>query len=122
MRLLLIAIASLILFFPLFWALNPFFGQDWGAWIAAFLMFIVFPTFLLKSSKPSKPSKHPLIKACNYLLAIFVLGLISWVLYNAFFNNAPIEQAYTLTGIISAAIYFLKHGYMPYQEKEFKNK
>ena len=114
MRLLLIAIASLILFFPLYWALHPFFGPNWGGGIAAFMMYIGFPSlFLLKWSKRSS---HPFIKACNYALASIVLGLLGWVFYGVLFNNAPIANSIALAGVYGyLAFYFLKHGYMPYQ-------
>tara|TARA_B100001063_G_C16339340_1_gene345999 strand:- start:119 stop:505 length:387 start_codon:yes stop_codon:yes gene_type:complete len=117
MRLLLIAIASVVLFFPLYWALHPFFGPNWGAGIAAFMMYIGFPAlFLLKWSKRST---SPFIKGCNYVLAAIVLGLLAWVIYGILFNNAPIPNSVGLIGVYGyLAFYFIKNGYMPYQEIE----
>ena len=119
MRLLLIAIASVILFFPLYWALHPFFGPNWAAGLAAFMMYICFPClFLLKWSERSR---HPFIKACNYVLAVIVLGLLGWVFYNLIFNDAPIPNSIASAGVLVYwAVYFLRNGYLPYQEKDVK--
>jgi hypothetical protein len=119
MRLLLIAILSVILFFPLFWALHPFFGPNWGAGIAAFMMYIGFPAlFLLKWSKRST---SPIIKACNYALALVVLSLLAWVFYGVIFNGAPIPNTIALAGVYGyLAFYFIKNGYMPYQVEQIE--
>ena len=119
MRLLLLAIVSVILFFPLYWMLHPFFGPNWGAGIAAFMMYIGFPTlFILKWSKRSS---SPFIKTCNYFLAFVVLGLLGWVIYGVLFNDSPIPNSIGLIGVYgSLAFYFIKNGYMPYQEKEME--
>ena len=119
MRLLLIALASVVLFFPLYWALHPFFGANWGGWIAAFMMYIGFPTlFLLKRSNRNT---SPFIKLCNYFLAIIVLSLLVWVLYNVLFNGAPIPNTIALVVVYGyLSFYFLKHGYMPYQAEEIE--
>jgi len=120
MRLLLIAIASVILFFPLYWALHPFFGAYWGAGIAAFMMYIAFPVLFL--FKWGKRSTSPTIKACNYILALLVLSLLAWVLYKVLFNGAPIPNSIALVGVYGYfAFYFLKNGYMPYQAEEVAN-
>jgi membrane protease YdiL (CAAX protease family) len=117
MRLLLIAIASVILFFPLYWALHPFFGANWGAGIAAFMMYIGFPSlFLLKWGKRSR---NPMIKKINSAFAVIILGLVGWVLYQMFFKGAPVPNSIALVFVYSyLAFYFLKHGYMPYQARE----
>lgn len=119
MRLVLIAIASVTLFFPLYWALHPFLGPNWGAGIAAFMMYIGFPClFLLKWGKRSR---SPIIKACNYFFAILVIGFLAWVFYRVIFNGAPLLNSIALAGIYGyLAFYFLKHGYMPYQAKEIE--
>lgn len=119
MRLLLSAILSVILFFPLYWTLHPFFGPNWGAGISAFMMYIGFPIlFLLKWGKRSC---HPFIKTCNYVLAIIVLALLGWVFYGVLFNNAPLPNSIALAGVYSyLAFYFLKNGYMPYQAEELE--
>ena len=121
MRLLLIAIASVVLFFPLYWILHPVFGANWGAGVAAFMMYIGLPgLFLLKWDKRSS---NPIIKTCNYLLAVVVLVLLAWVVYRALFEGAPWPNSIGLfVFYLSSAIYFIKHGYMPYQAEEVENK
>ena len=120
MRLLLIAIASVILFFPLYAILHPVFGPNWGAGIAAFMMYIGFPSlFLLKWGKRSK---NPIIKAFNYLLAVIVICLLCWVVYRALFEGAPWPNSIGLFVVyLYSAIYFIKNGYMPYQAKEVES-
>ncbi|ULQ46027.1 hypothetical protein JN531_013065 [Flagellatimonas centrodinii] len=119
MRLLLIGISCVALFFPLYWALHPFAGPNWGAGIAAFMMYIGFPSlFLLKWHRRST---HPLIKACNYALAVVVLLLLAWVAYRVIVGSAPLPQAVGLFFVYGGlAVYFLKHGYMPYQAEEME--
>ena len=113
MRLILIAIVSVVLFFPLYWMLHPFFGPNWGAGIAAFMMYIGFPVLFL--SKWDERSTHPFIKVCNYLLAFVVLALLGWVLYGIMFENAPIPNSIGLVAMYGyLAFYFLKNGFMPY--------
>jgi len=121
MRLLLIAIASVILFFPLYWILHPVFGANWGAGIAAFMMYIGLPNLFL--FKWYKRGTNPIIKACNYLLAVIVIGLLCWVVYRALFEGAPWPNSLGLFVMyFSSAIYFIKNGYMPYQEDEMEAK
>ncbi|WP_231757945.1 hypothetical protein [Microbulbifer elongatus] len=117
MRLLLIGIASVVLFFPLYWALHPFLGPNWAAGVSAFMMYIGFPAlFLLKWRKRST---GPFMKACNYVLAVFVLCFLGWVAYEVLFNDGPWPNSIGLFFLYgSLAIYFLKNGYMPYQEQE----
>ena len=117
MRLLLIAIASVVLFFPLYWALHPFFGPNWGAGIAAFMMYIGVPSLLLL--KWGKRSKNPTIKKINNIFAVVVLGFVAWVFYQMLFKGGPIPNSIALIFVYSyLALYFLKHGYMPYQALE----
>ena len=114
MRLLLIAIASIVLFFPLYWLLHPLFGPDWGSGIAVFTMYIVFPAlFLLKWNQPST---NPFFKVCNYLLAFIVLSLMCWIIYDVIFNSTPLPNSIVLFSLYGYfSIYFIKNGYMPYQ-------
>lgn len=91
MRLLLIALASVVLFFPLYWALHPFFGPNWGAVIAAFMMYFGFPSLLLL--KWGKRSKNPTIKKINNIFAIIVLGLVVWFVYQMLFQGGPIPNS-----------------------------
>lgn len=49
MRLLVVAIASVVLFFPTFWLFNAVVGPNWGAGIAAVAMYIAFPVLALRA-------------------------------------------------------------------------
>lgn len=100
--------------------LHPFFGPNWGAGIAAFMMYVGFPTlFLLKWSKRSS---SPFIKTCNYLLAAIVLALLGWVIYGVVFRGLPAPNSVGLIGIYGyLATYFIRNGYMPYQAKEMES-
>ena len=101
----------------MYWMLYPFFGPNWGAGIAAFMMYVGFPSlFLLKWHKRSI---SPFIKACNYVLSAIVLGLLGWVIYGVTFNGLPVPNSIGLIFIYGyLAIYFIKNGYMPYQTKK----
>jgi len=119
MRLLIIAFASVILFFPTFAILEPVFGANWGAGIAAFMMYIGFPSMLLL--KWNKPGDNPVFKIGNYLLALIVLGLLCLVVYRALFEGAPWPNSFGLFIMyLSSAIYFIKNGHMPYQKQQEK--
>jgi hypothetical protein len=48
MRLFVVAISSVILFFPTFWLFNAVVGPNWGAGIAAVAMYIAFPVLALR--------------------------------------------------------------------------
>lgn len=48
MRILVVAIASVVLFFPTFWLFNGVVGPDWGAGIAAVAMYVAFPVIALR--------------------------------------------------------------------------
>lgn len=48
MRLLFVAIAAVVLFFPTFWLFNAVVGPNWGAGIAAVAMYIAFPMLALR--------------------------------------------------------------------------
>ena len=61
------------------------------------------------------------MKACNYVLAVIVLGLLGWIFYSLIFNNAAVPNSIISAGVFAYwAFYFLKHGYLPYQEKDVK--
>ena len=83
------------------------------------MMYIGFPAlFLLKWGERST---HPFIKACNYILALVVLGLLGWVLYGIAFKDAPVPHSIGLVAVYgSLAFYFLKNGFMPYQAAEIE--
>lgn len=43
-----IAVISVVLFFPVFWLFSAVAGEDWGARIAVIGMLVVFPVFCLR--------------------------------------------------------------------------
>lgn len=47
MKLILIALASVTLFFPMYWLLHPILGANYGAVTAALTMFLVFPAAIM---------------------------------------------------------------------------
>jgi hypothetical protein len=49
MRFLVVATASVVLFFPTFWLFNAVVGPNWGAGIAAVAMYIAFPVLALRA-------------------------------------------------------------------------
>jgi len=59
MKLLVIAIISLVLFFPAYWLFHSVVGPNWGAGITAVGMYIFFPFLLLKVWK-SKSENTPI--------------------------------------------------------------
>ena len=115
MRLLSIAILSVLLFFPLYAVLHPLFGPNWAAGIAAFFMYIGLPAFFLFIFP--KEWKHPLIKFMNYLLAAAVLWISFYFLYLAFTEGRDEINAirfFWFYGI--AAFYYLAFGRMRYEK------
>lgn len=54
MRLLIIAIASVVLFFPAFWLFSQAVGNNWGAGIAAVAMYVALPVLMTKVWPESK--------------------------------------------------------------------
>jgi len=57
MKFIVIAISSVVLFFPAFWLFSQVVGDDWGAGIAAVAMYIAFPILMLKIWPDSKKPK-----------------------------------------------------------------
>jgi hypothetical protein len=55
MRYIVVAVASIILFFPMYWLFHSVVGPNWGAGIAAVAMYIAFPLIALNVWK-AKPS------------------------------------------------------------------
>ena len=99
MKLLCIAVLSIILFFVVFITLHPLFG-DTSAWIAAFMMYIGFPILLLKFW--NKEWKRSVVRAGNYLIALVVLGCSIWFGYLAFTGEAK---------ELNAIMFFIVYGY-----------
>ncbi|NOZ53009.1 MAG: hypothetical protein GXP08_07665 [Gammaproteobacteria bacterium] len=48
MRILFIAISSLVLFFPVYWLFSQAVGNNWGAGIATFFMYVWYPYMAMK--------------------------------------------------------------------------
>jgi len=64
MRFLVIAIGSIVLFFPAFWLFDAVVGPNWGAGIAAVAMYIAFPVLALTVWPAKKaPSETSLLNA-----------------------------------------------------------
>ena len=99
MRLLCIALLSVILFFVMFFILHPLFG-DAAAWISAFMMYIGFPVLFLKFW--NKEWEGPVVRTGNYLIAMVILSCSIWVGYMAFTSEVK-EQ--------SAIMFFAVYGY-----------
>lgn len=99
MRLLCIAILSVILFFLMFFALHPIFGEN-AAWIAAFMMYIGFPILLLKFW--NKEWEGPVVRTGNYIIALVVLGFSLWFAYLAISEG---------TMQLNAVMFFVVYGY-----------
>ena len=57
MRFIVIAIASVVLFFPAFWLFSQAVGDNWGAGIAAVAMYLAFPILMMKVWPGSKKGK-----------------------------------------------------------------
>lgn len=58
MRFVVIAICSVLLFFPMYWLFEAVVGPNWGAGIAAAAMYIGFPMIAMKAW-PGKPPEVP---------------------------------------------------------------
>jgi hypothetical protein len=99
MKLLSIAVLSIILFFVVFIALHPLFGDE-AAWIAAFMMYIGLPVLFLKFWR--KEWEGPVVRAGNYLIALVVLCCSIWFGYLAFTGE---------TEKLNAIMFFLVYGY-----------
>lgn len=106
MRLLVIAVLSVILFFPLYTILHPVFGKFWGSWIAAFMMVIGFPILFL--NKWENEWKGPVVKICNYIIAFAVLAISIWFIYIAITRDGDIVNAIRAFMVYGyAALYYI---------------
>lgn len=117
MRLLSIALLSVMLFFPLYWALHPVLGPNWGAGLAAVMMYVGFPVALLVIFKNEWDG--PVIKFCNYLIAILLLIVSVWVVYVAFGEGSDQLNAirfFWFYGV--AALYYMAFGRFHIKLKE----
>ena len=64
MRLVAVSIASVALFFPVYWLFESTVGPNWGAGIATAAMFVVFPFLILKMWKAKE------VPVANILVAL----------------------------------------------------
>ena len=106
MKLLVIGIVSVILFFPLYWLLHPILGAEWGGWISAVLMYIGFPVFFLKIWK--KEWEGPVVTFLNYVIALFIFSCSVYFIYIAYIGESESVNAIRFFAVYgSASIYYL---------------
>ncbi|WP_390609633.1 hypothetical protein [Alteromonas gracilis] len=116
MRLLLISILCVFLFFPAYWLFHYFVGPNWGSGIAVVLCWLVLPYLLLKKWASTRSR---IFIVGNYLLAIIVLALSMWVLYKWLFVGEDLQDSVRLLFLyIFAAVFYLAQGRMPYQKEK----
>ena len=116
MRLLLISILCVFLFFPAYWLFHYFVGPNWGSGIAVVLCWLVLPYLLLKKWASTRSR---IFIVGNYLLAIIVLALSMWVLYKWLFVGEDLQGSVRLLFLyIFAAVFYLAQGRMPYQKEK----
>ena len=115
MRLLLISIFCVIIFFPSYWLFHPIMGPNWGSGVSIVLCWLLLPYFLLKQWN-STQSK--VLIAGNYLLAIMVLAFTGWVLYRWLIVGEELQGSVRLLGVyLFGAVFYLAQGRMPYQKQ-----
>jgi hypothetical protein len=114
MRLLLISLFCVIIFFPAYFVLHPVFGANWGSGIAILLSWILLPIFLLRKWSSTKSR---LLIFGNYILALLVLA------FSLFISYRWLIQCFELEGSIQllffyfySSVYYLSQGRMSYQE------
>jgi hypothetical protein len=78
LRLLVVAVASVILFFPTYWLFHAVVGPDWGAGIAAVAMYVVFPVIALRAwggkSSSQPPSMERALEAGELAQIVYEVG------------------------------------------------
>ncbi|BCO17649.1 hypothetical protein KUC3_05060 [Alteromonas sp. KC3] len=97
-RLLVIAILAVVLFFPLYWLFYFITGQEWTAWIAGVLVWIVFPIIMLKIWEPEWRGR--LVRILNYAIATMLLVLSAIYLYQSY------SASESLSGPIGFFVFF----------------
>ena len=94
MKLILIPLASVILFFPMYWLLHPIFGANYGAVVSALSMFLVFPGAIMfaihkrdiavnngVTSEATIANTSSKLSSKHFLLAAVITFLVSVALY-----------------------------------------
>ena len=117
LRLLSIALLSVLLFFPIYIVLQPVVGPNWAAGIAVLFLYVVLPVFFLLLFP--KEWTHPLIKLGNYLIAIGVIWVSFYFLYRSFSGGEKGVDAIRFFWVYgTAALYYLAFGRMKGSEPE----
>ncbi|MFK8014793.1 MAG: hypothetical protein AB8G17_05095 [Gammaproteobacteria bacterium] len=118
MRLLIIAIFCLIIFFPCFWLFSAVVGTSWGGWLATVFCWLFLPFMLLSKWTYSR---NPILQIGNYLIAIAILGFSLWVAYQWLIEGADVNGSVSLLLLyFSGSIYFLTQGHLPYQKANYE--
>jgi len=99
--------------------LSPMVGPDWSIGIAVFMTVLGYPILFLREWRRST---NPIIKACNYALAMLVLVALVDVACSVVFEGAPVRDAFPLLLLFGlyggVAGYFIRRGHMPWQAEE----
>ena len=89
--------------------LHPYLGANWAAGIAAGMMYVGLPVMFMLFWQ--KEWEGPVVRACNYLIAIAVLGVSAWFAYVAFSEGRDQVNAIRFFWIYGmAALYYLAFG------------
>ena len=107
----------MLLFFPLYAALHPLLGPNWGAGIAAVFLYVGFPVIFLLLFP--KEWRHPLVRFMNYLIALAVLWVSFYFLYLAFSEGEDEINAIRFFWFYGVtALYYLAFSRMRFSEPE----
>jgi hypothetical protein len=110
MRYLVIAISSVVLFFPAFWLFASVVGPDWGAGIAAVAMYIALPLVALKIWPATKPPAYESMEAA---LAEGTLRSADYEVEEAVeFGQMEDEGRHYLLGLADRRVLFLSGQYL----------
>jgi len=118
MRLLIIAIFCVILFFPCFWLFSSVIGADWGAGLAMVFCWLLLPFMLLRKWTYSR---SPILQIGNYLIAIAILSFSLWVAYQWLIEGADVNGSVSLLFVyFFGSVYFIAQGHLPYQKADYE--
>ena len=112
MKQVVVALISVIFFFPLYWVLHPILGPEWGAGVAAAMMFVGFPVLILSVFR--REWNNRFVRSCNIVLSALVLVATAWVWYIAISQNEKYINAALFSLFYGLpALYFIRHGKLP---------